>query len=168
MSKRNTNNSITKDGSKMELKKTYKYFDLDTFESKSEEKTVSFEPAKDLAEAHTRVGGDESVLLKALNAFLKAQVLAQAEAEVTSKGGRKSVVLAIAKPFRALPPFNAMYELNADGTPKVADGEKVINRADQTKAILTMIKGNAVMLDAIRAGSQAPTEDETDGEDSAE
>lgn len=152
----------------MELKKTYKYFDLDTFESKSEEKTVSFEPAKDLAEAHTRVGGDESVLLKALNAFLKAQVLAQAEAEVTSKGGRKSVVLAIAKPFRALPPFNAMYELNADGTPKVADGEKVINRADQTKAILTMIKGNAVMLDAIRAGSQAPTEDETDGEDSAE
>lgn len=149
----------------MELKKVYKYFDLTTFESKSEEKTVSFEPAKDLAEAHTRMGGDDAVLLKALNGYLKAEALAQAEAEVTSKGGRKSVVFAICKPFRALPPWNAMYVLNADGSIKVEDGEKVIDRAAQTASILNVVKSNQAMIDAIRAGSAAPADESDENND---
>lgn len=145
--------------------KKYKYFDLDTFEQKEESVTVEFTPAKDLAEAHTRVGGDDAVMLAALNAYLKGQVLAEAEKSVTSKGGRKSVVFAICKPFRALPPWNTMYELNADGTPKVVDGEKVIDRAKQTESILNIVKSNQAMLDAIRAGSAsdvAEDEDESD------
>jgi len=160
---RNRNSKLTtlKGNSMNIIKKVYKYFDLDTFEQKSEAVDVPFEPAKDLAEAQTRIGGDESVLLKALNSYLKAQVFAEAEKSVTSKGGRKAVVFAICKPFRALPPWSTMYVLNADGTPKVEDGEKVIDRAAQTASILQVVKSNQAMLDAIRAGS-AQASDESD------
>lgn len=150
----------------MKVDKTYKYFDLDTLESKSETVPVEFEPAKDLAEAQTRMGGDESVLLKAMNDYLRAQTFGEAERSVTSKGGRKSVVFAICKPFRALPPWNSMHVLNADGTPKVENGEKVIDRAAQTSSILQIVKSNPAMIEAIRAGSATATDedDATDGE----
>lgn len=159
------------------LKKVYKYFDLTDFTIKSEEKSIPFTPAKDLAEAHERVGGDEKILLKALNAFLKSEVLKAAEAEVTSKGGKKAVVLAICKPFRALPPWNTMFKMTAevvDGVPtgkmipEVSDGEKVIDREKQTKAILEIVKSNEAMLNAIRAGSAEASDDDeadNDGED---
>jgi hypothetical protein len=159
------------------LKKVYKYFDLNDFKIKSEAKEIPFTPAETLAEAHERVGGDEKVLLKALNSYLKAEVLKAAEAEVTSKGGKKSVVLAICKPFRALPPWNAMFKMTAeviDGVPtgkmipEVSDGEKVIDREKQTAAILDIVKSNEAMLNAIRAGSAQASEDdedENDGED---
>lgn len=151
------------------LKKVYKYFDLTDFTIKSEAKEIPFTPAETLAEAHERVGGDEKVLLKALNSYLKAEVLKAAESEVTSKGGKKSVVLAICKPFRALPPWNSMFKMTAeviDGVPtgkmipEVADGEKVIDREKQTKAILDVVKSNEAMLNAIRAGSEAASDDE--------
>lgn len=127
------------------IKKTYKYFDLDSFDQKSVEKDISFTPAVDLAEAHSRIGGDESVLLKALNAFLRAEVLAKAEAEVAALGGRKSVVLSIAKPLRLVPQF-----------------AKIENRAEQTKAILEMLKSSPAMIDAIRQASLAVEGPETD------
>lgn len=152
----------------MELKKTYKYFNLETLDQVSEEKTITFEPAKDLAEAQARVGGDEGTLLKALNAFLRGEALKAAEREVTSKGGKKSVVLAIAKPFRALPPFSTMYVLDSEGRPVVKDGEKVVNRKAQTKAILEVIKSNPAMLDAIRAGSENDDDDSNDNDDNDE
>lgn len=142
-----------------EIKKTYKYFDLDTFEVKSEEKTVIFEPAKDLAEAQSRVGGDEATLLRALNSFLRTSALRDAENEVTSKGGKRTVVLAVAKPFRALPPFSQMFKKDASGAVVVENGEKVVDRAAQTKAILDMIKTSPTMLESIKAGSQIEDED---------
>lgn len=150
-----------------EIKKTYKYFDLETFEVKSEDRTIVFEPAKDLAEAQQRVGGDESTLLKALNSFLRTEALRAAENEVTAKGGKRTVVLAVAKPFRGLPPFNAIYKKNPDGSVVVENGEKVIDRPAQTKAILDMIKSNAAMLETIKAGSLTESETE-DGEENEE
>jgi hypothetical protein len=142
------------------ITKSYKYFDLDTFEVKTEEKQVTFSPARDLAEAQQRVGGDEATLLKALNSFLRTEALRAAENEVTSKGGKRTVVLAVAKPFRGLPPFSQIYKLGADGKPVVENGEKVIDRAAQTKAILNMIKSNPAMLETIKAGSQIESEDD--------
>ncbi len=152
--------------------KKYKYFDLVTFEIKTEEVPITFDPAKDLAEAHERVGGDGTVLLKALNAYLKSVVLMEAEKSVTSKGGKKSVVLAICKPFRALPPWNSMYEMTVDAegkpTPKVENGEKVIDRGRQTKAILDIVKSNEAMLNAIRAGSALASDDDEDNDNETE
>lgn len=157
-----------------EIKKTYKFFDLDTLELKSEEKVITFEPAKDLAEAQARVGGDETTLLKALNTFLRSEALKAAEAEVTAKGGKRSVVLAVAKPFRALPPFSQMFvmvpEKDASGNPTgksvplVKDGEKVIDRKAQTKAILELVKSNSAMLETIKAGSASDSDDEDNDE----
>jgi len=149
-------------GGSMEIKKTYKYFDLNTFESKEEEKVVTFVPAKDIAEAQQRVGGSEETLLKALNSFLRSEALKAAELEVTSKGGKRTVVLAVAKPLRALPPFSQMFQKNPDGSIVVKDGEKQIDRPAQTKAILEMIKATPALLDAIRAGSQVDSEDSED------
>lgn len=165
----------TQKGASMEIKKTYKFFDLDTLELKSEDRTITFEPAKDLAEAQARVGGDESTLLKALNTFLRSEALKAAEAEVTAKGGKRSVVLAVAKPFRALPPFSQMFvmvpELDENKVPTgkqiplVKDGEKVIDRKAQTKAILELVKSNAAMLETIKAGSASDSDEDSDESD---
>jgi hypothetical protein len=142
------------------VRKTYKYFDLDTFEDKSETIDIPFTSAKDLAEAQARVGGDESTLLKALNAFLKGEALKDGENSVTSKGGKRSVVLAVAKPFRAMPPFDKVFKLDADGKPVVENGEKVIDRKEQTKKILDMIKASPAMLQSIKDASLVSTDDE--------
>jgi hypothetical protein len=103
-------------------------------------------------------------MLKVFNSYLRSEELAKAENEVTSKGGKRAVVLSAVKPFRALPPFNAMYVMDGD-KPKVENGEKVIDRPRQTKAILDMIKLNPVMIQSIKEGSAAATDSDADEND---
>jgi len=155
----------------MDITKKYKYFDLETFEIKEESKTITFENAKDLAEAQARVGGDEQTLLKALNSYLRSQALMAAENEVTSKGGKKTVVLAVAKPFRAMFPFSQMYKLDATGKPvlemneKTGQLEKAIDRKAQTKAILDMIKASPTILSTIKNASSVESDENCEDEE---
>jgi len=158
--------NLTGKGFTMDITKKYKYFDLETFEIKEESKTITFENAKDFAEAQARVGGDEQTLLKALNSYLRSQALLAAENEVTSKGGKKTVVLAVAKPFRAMFPFSQMYKLDANGKPLLENGEKVVDRKAQTKAILDMIKASPTILATIKNASSV--ESDENGEDEEE
>jgi hypothetical protein len=46
--------------------------------------------------------------------------------------------------------------------PLVKDGEKVIDRKAQTKAILELVKSNAAMLETIKAGSASDSDDDSD------
>lgn len=164
------------------IEKTYKYFDLDTFEQKSETVNVEFTPPSDLNEANTRLnalGNANDVLLQAITAYLRTKALNAAEQTVVSKGGRKSVVLAVLKPFRAMPPFNSMFVLDASGkvvteTYTVARGERKgqsvtenkVDKVAQTKAILDLVKSNPAMINAIKQASLEATADgeETDDE----
>jgi len=130
------------------IEKKYKYFDLDIFEKKEETRTAVFQPARTLTEAHERLGGDDAVLLKALNSFLKASLLSELEQSVVSKGGRTSAVMAAVKPFRNFPPFS-----------------KIADRAEQTKAIINMIKKNPDMIDSIKLASQTAVEGDEESEE---
>lgn len=160
--------------------KVYKYFDLETFESKEKSVDVNFVPPTSLAEATAAVGNDESILLKAVTDFLRAKAYSEAERSVISLGGRKSVVMDVIKPFRSMGPWNKMFVLGADGKPvketytiKRGDrkGQTVtedkIDRPAQTRAILTMIKSNPQMLESIKNASLEATNetDENDGDD---
>ena len=144
------------------VRKTYQYFDLETFENKTETVDIPFTAPKDLAEAQLRVGGNEETLLAALTSYLRTETLRTAENAVTAKGGKRSAVMAVAKPFRAFPPFNAIYKLDASGKPLVDSetGEKVIDRKAQTAKILEMIKRNPDMIETIRAGSQIESDND--------
>lgn len=145
------------------IRKTYKFFDLNTFADMQDTRDIAFTPAKDLAEAQQRIGGDEATMLKAFNAFLRAETLAAVEREVTAQGGRRTTVLAVVKPFRSLPPFNSVFKLDSDGKPIIENGEKVIDRQKQTRKILEMIKASPEMVQAIKDGS-ANADDSDDNE----
>lgn len=145
-----SNAQITEKG-----EKKYKYFDLDTFESKEETVPYEFTPAVTIEDAHARINGDDSIILKAINAYLKAQLFASLENAVVSKGGRRSAVLSACKPFRSFPPFNnpALY-------PDTKEGRKA-----QTDAILSMLKTNEAIINSIKLASQNPTEGEENDSD---
>lgn len=153
------------------LEKTYKYFDLESFESKSETVVDEFVPATNLAEVNERINGDEAILIAAMNAYLKAQKLAEMEKSVASKGGKKSVVFQVIRPFRAMPPFNVIGATKDAKGQWVKDKEGNIiisDRAAQTKAILEMVKKNPDMIESIKAASlEAPAEGE-ESEDTTE
>ena len=119
------------------ITKTYSYFDLDTFESKEEEVSVAFSPATSYESAVARLGNDATVLLKALNNELRAQALSEAEKTVKARGGARSVVLAVIRPFREMEPWKS-----------------VSDRSDQTaKIIADIVKPNPAMIAAIRSKS---------------
>lgn len=148
-----------------EFKKTYKYFDLDAFEKKTIEKTITFNPHSDANAALQAINSDPAKLLSALNAYLKKEELKKAKREVAALGADTAIVMSIAKGFRALPPFNAIYELDANGKPKVEKGEKVINRAEQTKQVLAFLKANPAIIDGIRKATLEAAEADDEGEE---
>lgn len=136
----------------VEVEKTYRYFDLDTFDEKSEKVTITFTPAGTYADALGRIGSDEKIALEAINGYLQRMAFREKKREVAAKGAPKRIVLNVIKPFRALPPWDGMSE----------------DRPAQTKAILEAIRSNAVMVNAIKAASlkaaESGEEDEGDEE----
>lgn len=146
------------------IKKTYTYFDLDKFEKVTEEREIPPFVPKTNDEVLAIVAADNEILSKSVNAYLKRAELRKIKLDVASKGGDTAIVMALAKPFRAMPPWNAMYELNPDGTVKVENGEKVIDRAAQTKSIFEFIKGNTALVASIKQATldAAANEDEDD------
>lgn len=150
------------------IKKTYTYFDLNKFEKVSEEREIPPFVPKSSDEVLAIVAADNDILTKAVNAYLKRAELRKIKLEVASKGGDTSIVMALAKPFRAMPPWNGMYELNTDGTPKTDEkGEKVVDRAAQTKSILDFIKSNPALVASIKQATidAANAEEDEDGEE---
>lgn len=158
------------------IEKTYKYFDLDTFETKTETVKVDFTEETELASALSKIGNDESIILRAINALLKAEALAKAEQSVIEKGGRKSVVLAVMKPFRAMPPFNSYFVTDSAGkkvmrTRKTRSGETVtepaMDKARQDKEIMNLLKANPALIASIKQASlEAIGTEEEETEDS--
>lgn len=169
MSKVETPNTLTK---------TYKYFDLDTFETKTETVQVPFTEETEIAVALQKIGNDQEVLLKAINSLLKSEALAKAEQSVIEKGGRKSVVLSVMKPFRSMPPYNGYFLFEADGktkklrTRKTRSGETVtepaMDKARQDKELMEMFKSNPALLNSIKQASleAVGTEDDDETEES--
>lgn len=152
------------------VKKTYKYFDLDTMKKVEVEREIPPFVSKTSDEILTLVSNDNDLLTKAVNAFLKRQELKKVKLEVAALGGSTTVVMQLAKPFRAMPPWSEMYELGTDGKPKVdKDGEKIIDRTAQTASILEFLNGNPKIKESIKAASiaaaQADDEDEDDKKD---
>lgn len=152
-----------------ETKKTYRYFDLETFEKKEVEKEIKVTLANTTADALERIGNDPDKLLKAINAFLQKDALRVARMEVSELGADTAVVMSVAKPFRALPPFNAMFELQANGKPKIENGQKVIDRKAQTQAIFNFIKSTPLILDSIkRATAEAAANEDSENTNTEE
>lgn len=131
------------------VEKTYSYFDGTTLESKTETVTVEFAPPASLADAMSRIDNSQDTVLKALTNYLRRAVLSEAKKSVLSKGVSKKIVLGVLRPFRALPPWSTM------------------DRAKQTEALLTMLRSNPAILEAIKAANAASDvdDDDNDGDD---
>lgn len=127
------------------IEKTYSYFDASTFESKDEKVTVNFVPPTDLADAMSRIGNDQGIVLSALTAYLQRAALSAAKREVMSKGISKKIVLSVLKPFRMLPPWS-----------------NIEKRTEQTEELLKMLRSNEPIIAAIKAASAADTGDDDD------
>lgn len=154
-----TTTATPNDGT-IKVSKKYKFFDSE-FKLQTKEVEVAFTPAKDLAEATQRVNGDQSVMLKALNAHLQRMAFSEAKRSATVGGISRSVILAVLKPFRTMfPQFASMVDENA--TPEIKRKQK----AAQTEAILELVKQSPVMMKSIIDASQAaPDSDEDDEEE---
>lgn len=138
------------------ITKKYKYFDLSDFQLKSKEVKVSFTPAKDYAEAVSRLGNDQALLTKALNSALRDQELSKARKEVLSLGAPKKVVLDFVKPFRAVPPYSTMV------TKEKGDSGWKEEYAKQTQELIKQVASNEFMLNAIRAAAEVSSDDDSD------
>lgn len=151
------------------LEKEYKYFDLNDFEVKNEKATATIQVAENLEEANTLLE-NEANLINAANAFARAKSLAVAENSVTSKGGKKSIVFAVIRPFRDMPPFNTVGATKDEkgAYVKDSDGNIIIDKKKQTRAILEMVKKSEEMIQSIREASAAAAgtvETETESND---
>lgn len=136
------------------LNKTYKYFDLDSFEKKSVAGSGSFTPAATMDEAAQRINGDQSIVLTAINAYLQKQALKDLKRSVLpANAGNTAVLSSIMKPFRAMPPYSAIGAVNAKG-------EFEVDRKKQTEAILSMIKGIPQLVETIKTASAGLDDDE--------
>jgi len=138
------------------IEKEYKYFDLESFEQKSEKASATVQIAENVEEANSLLG-NEANIITAANSFARASSLGAAEKSVTSKGGKKSIVFAVIGPFRDMLPFNvAGATKNPDGTyVKDSDGNIIIDKKLQTKNILEMVKKLPEMIQSIRDASAA-------------
>lgn len=141
------------------IKKTYKYYN-DALELVSKEVEVSFTPATDAASAMNRLGNNEAVILKALNAQLQKLTISEGRKSAVTGGISKKILLNVIKPFRLLPPWSLMVDESLTGAAK---GEA---KRKQTASLLDMIRGNSVILEAIKTASAADVdEDEDDNDD---
>jgi hypothetical protein len=157
------------------IKKVYKYFDLDTFENKTESVDIQFTPATNITDALANISQEnqQAFILEAINSANRAQALAKAEEAVIAKGGKKSVVLSVMKPFRAMPPFNSYFVFETDGktkklrTRKTRSGETVtepeMDKSRQDKEIMALLKAQPALMASIRQASlEAIGSDEED------
>lgn len=135
----------------VKIEKTYKYFSPETFELVSEKVERTFVPPADLADAMSRIGSDQGIVLKALTSYLSRAALREAKMSVTSKGISKNIVLSVLRPFRAMPPFNAIED-----------------RTKQTDELLKMLRSNPAMVEVIKAASLSAAASDTDNDDDDE
>lgn len=142
----------------VKIEKTYKYFSPETFELVSEKVERTFVPPVDLADAMSRIGNDQGIVLKALTSYLSRAALREAKLSVTSKGIGKSIVLSVLRPFRAMAPFNAL----------VSDKPTPEERAKQTDELLKMLRSNPAMIEVIKAASLSAAASDTDNDDDDE
>lgn len=137
------------------IKKTYKYYN-DNLELVSKEVEVVFVPASDATDAMNRLGNNEALILKALNAQLQRLAISDGRKSAVAGGINRKILLGILKPFRLLPPYNKMVDETLTGAAKSEAKRK------QNSALLEMLKGNPVILEAIKAASQNADDDEDD------
>lgn len=143
------------------IKKTYKFYN-DALELVSKEVEVSFTPAADAASAMSRLGNNEALILRALNAQLQKLTVSEARKSSVLGGISKKILLNVIKPFRLLPPWSLMVDEALAGAAKAEAKRK------QTASLLDMIRGNPVILEAIKTASASATdEDEDEGDDDA-
>lgn len=150
--------------------KSYTYFDLSTGQRVSVDKEIPPFVPKTAEEVAAILNEDNSILTAAVNAYLKRKALREVKLEVAALGGSSTVVMALAKPFRAMPPFNSYFEME-NGKPALdKDGEKVIDRKKQTAEILKFIWSNPALVESIKQASleAADTDEDDTTEDPAE
>lgn len=146
--------------------KVYKYFNLDTFETIKEVVEVTFSAPATLQEAMERVENNTDNILKALSSFLKRAAFKEKKLEIAKKGARSALVLNAIRVFRSMPPFDAIYELDSSGQAKKdKEGGFVVDRKEQTRQLLEVLKTNKPMVDAIRAAAIRDAELEDDDQD---
>jgi len=138
------------------VKKSYKFFN-ENLEMVSKEVEVSFTPADNTADAMSRLGNNDALILKALNASLLRATVSEARKAALSGGISKKILLEVIKPLRALP----MYAIdeNLTGTAKTEARRK------QTEVLLTMVKQNSMLLEAIKSASASVDDDDEDSAD---
>lgn len=151
--KGSTKMGTTPNAEPIKVEKTYKYFNLATFEEVEEKAEVTFTPAADYAEALARVNNDQAIVTRALNAFLQRAAFTEKRREIGAKGASRKIVLSVIKPFRNLPPWEAIED-----------------RKEQTKKLLEMVKDSPIIVEAIKQASMkaAETGEDDDNDDSEE
>ena len=151
------------------VKKTYKYFNLDTFETVEVVKEIPPYVQKTSDEVLALVAADNTILTKAVNAHLKRAGLRKIKLEVAALGGDTAYVSAMAKPFRAMPPWSQMYELDTNGEVKVDEnGDKVVDRKAQTASIYSFIKSNPALVASIKQATLDAAANDEDGDETTE
>lgn len=151
------------------VKKSYSYFDLDKFEKVTVEKEIPPFTPKTADEVLALVSADNTILVKSVNAFLKRSALRAVKLEVAALGGDTAIVSALAKPFRAMPPWSVMYELGPDGKPLVdSEGNKVVNRKAQTASIYDFIRANPSLVASIKQATLEAAANEDDDDETKE
>lgn len=151
------------------IKKVYSYFDLDAFEKKTVEKEIPPFISKTTDEVLALVAADNTILTKSVNAYLKRQELRKVKLEVAALGGDTAIVSALAKPFRAMPPWSVMHELDSTGKPKVdEEGNKIVDRKAQTASIYDFIRANPSLVASIKQATLEAAANEDDDDETKE
>lgn len=140
------------------VKKTYKFYN-DQLELVSKEVEVSITPAVSTPEAMQRLGNNDALVLKALNAMIQRMAISEARRTAVTDGINKKVVLNVIKPFRLLPPWSTMVDDSLTGAAKSEAKRK------QTAALLELVRSNPTILAAVKAASSTESDDDDDAED---
>ncbi len=124
------------------ISKEYTKFDLDSMKEITETVNVTFVPASNSKEAFDRIGNDETVLVEALNDYLREKALRDAKKAFKAGGASKATVYAFIKPMREFAEF------------KKLEGD----RKAQTEAILAKVRTIDFLLDNLKALAAAESD----------
>ncbi len=163
MSKTEKEKEKVEDSKVETIKKTFKFFNLETMkDEKSEEISITFTPPESLEAAMARI--DETAALEAVTDYLRSRTVLDAKrANVPAGSCPKKVVLDFVKGYRVSPIFASMITIEKKGPARSAQ-----YRA-QTEAILSQVSQVPFMMENLRAiAAAAPVTVDGDGDDENE
>jgi hypothetical protein len=143
------------------IEKVYKFIDLSTMKEQSKTVKVDFIPAVSVEEGLARLTEDKH-RLSAINSQLRRLALFEERKAAIEGGAPRGVVLKMAVPFRAMPPFSGLLQFGPNGKATVE------SKRAQTKAIMEAFAANPMILEMLKAKVAELGADDDDDEEGTE